>query len=399
MSEGHDADETMAGSDLEPLDDDEGTSLARLRRLARNDDAEAEGGDRTAREELLSALQAPSEVWRLTALQGLARREAPEDLAPLAAAILGSSLDPFLQAEARLILARAGRADVSDLARRALGRRGVVDEARWPVRPLLARRVGLGWPLRRLAALALGHVTPPDAPAARMALRAVLASDPDWAVREAAADALGSLARASALDAEDQRALEAGLADRRGAVRRAAARALSREPGAAVVDAWDAWRSPRSEPYFRYVGSAARRDYKDELVKETRDGRGRNWAPFGVDLEDDEAPEDVDPAHPLVRGLPIPRDDALTRARDLVHQPAIVWSVDPVWPVCCNDYAVFQGHDVMQIAPRGEDPDDWFLEALEPDLPYPDEALEDMEAETFAFRCGWCGWWWTSYRE
>jgi hypothetical protein len=67
--------------------------------------------------------------------------------------------------------------------------------------------------------------------------------------------------------------------------------------------------------------------------------------------------------------------------------------------VCCNDYAVFQGHDALRIAPRGEDPDDWFLEALEPELPYPEEALEDLEAETFAFRCGWCGWWWTSYRE
>lgn len=403
MSGSNEADETVDSADmgesyLEPLDEDEGTSLARLRRLARGDEADG-APDRTARDELLSALQAPSEVWRLTALQGLARRETAEDLAPLAAALLGGSYDPFLQAQARLVLARAGRGDLVDLARRALGRRGLLDEGRWPVRPALGMRVGLGWPLRRLAALALGHAAPHDAAAARAALRGVLGGDPDWAVREAAAEGLGALSATSAQGDDDRRALEAALTDRRGAVRRAAARALTRAPGGAIEDAWDAWRVPSSEPYFRYVGGPARREYRQGLDAATRDGPGRNWVPLGVDPDEDELPDDVDPTHPLVLALAIPRDDALTRARDLVHQPAIAWAVDPVWPVCCNDYAVFQGHAVTELAPRGEDPDDWFLEALEPDLPYPEESLEELEAETFAFRCGWCGWWWTSYRE
>ena len=39
------------------------------------------------------------------------------------------------------------------------------------------------------------------------------------------------------------------------------------------------------------------------------------------------------------------------------------------------------------------------LDSLESDLPYPEESLEELEAETYAFRCGRCGWWWTSYRE
>ncbi|MCO5165403.1 MAG: CbrC family protein [Planctomycetes bacterium] len=377
------------GSDLEELEeDDEGASLARLRELARAPDAPG------ARDELLSALQEPSEVWRLTALQGLARREAPADLAPLAASLLGAASDPFLQAEARLVLARAGEADVVDLARRALGRRGLPEASRWPVRPALARRVGLGWPLRRLGARALGHAGPADASIARAALRGVL-TDPDWAVREAAAEALGALGPGD----EDRRALEAALRDRRGAVRRAAARALGRDPGAPIEDAWDAWRAGGAEPHYRYLGVGGRRDYREDLVKATRDGPGANWAPFGVDPEADDPPDDVDPAHPLVRALAIPRDDALTRARDLIHHPGVAWPVDPVWPVCCNDYAVFHGHALEPLLPRGEDLEDWFLEALEPDLPFPEEGLDELEAETYAFRCGFCGWWWTSYRE
>src|SRR5688572_2776282 len=125
------------GSDegaLEPSD--EGTSLGRLRELARPPEdpvAEPEG----ERQQLLNALQAPSEMWRLTALQGLLRLEPPAALADLASSLLRTSSDPFLAAYARLALAAAGRADVDDLARRALGRGGVVDERRWPVRPRL----------------------------------------------------------------------------------------------------------------------------------------------------------------------------------------------------------------------------------------------------------------------
>ncbi|MBX3466393.1 MAG: hypothetical protein KF878_05775 [Planctomycetes bacterium] len=138
------------GSDLEELDDDsgEGNSLARIRDLARGPD---EPG---ARDELLAALQEPSEVWRLTALQGLARREAPADLAPLAASLLGSAADPFLQAEARLVLARAGEGDVVDLARRALGRRGRPRLRALAGAPGPRPARGPGWPLRRLSALA-----------------------------------------------------------------------------------------------------------------------------------------------------------------------------------------------------------------------------------------------------
>ncbi|MBX3466392.1 MAG: hypothetical protein KF878_05770 [Planctomycetes bacterium] len=182
-------------------------------------------------------------------------------------------------------------------------------------------------------------------------------------------------------------------------MRRAAARALARDPGAPIEDAWDAWRQPGAEPYHRYLGLGGRREYREDLGAATRDGPGANWAPLGVDPEAEDPPDDVDPAHPLVRALAIPRDDALTRARDLVHHPGVAWPVDPVWPVCCNDYAVFHGHALEPLLPRGEDLEDWFLEALEPDLPFPEEGLEDLEAETYAFRCGFCGWWWTSYRE
>lgn len=398
---GDDTDDADSGSDLgdaqdDELDeiedeaDDEGTSLSRLRLLASA--ARTEPG---AREELLAALQADSEAWRLTALQGLDRLETAEDLAPLAASVLARSTDPFLQASARLILARAGRGDAPDLARRALGRRGLTDEARWPIRPTVGRKLGLGWPVRRLSVMALGHV---QAPEARPALRAALATDPDWAVRVAAADALGrSCAQRPAKD--DLAALEHALNDRRGIVRRAAAGALGREPGGAIEDAWDAWRVPGREPYFRYVAGVARREYRDELEKGTRDGLGRNWVPFGLDVEEEDAPEDVDPTHPLIVALTLPRDDACTRARDLVHQPAVTWPVDPLWPVCCEDYSVFHGHAVADVAPGGEDPDEWFLESLESDLPFPEEGLEELEAETYAFRCGWCGAWWTSYRE
>lgn len=392
----------IAESDDEDEDEDEGSSLARLRALARPDPVAAPVAERAAeRQELLDALRSPSEAWRLTALQGLLRFEPAAALADAADALLRTSGDPFLQASARLVLAEAGRADADDLAQRALGRRGAIDEARWPTRPHLARRLGLGWPLRRLAALALGHTGAPGRPT----LRVVLATDPDWAVREAAVVALTRGRAPGAFDADDRKALEAALRDRRGAVRRVAAAALGLDEAATPViaeDSWDAWRVPGREPYFRYVAGPGRREYSDELEKGTRDGLGRNWHLFEVDPDEDEVPDDVPAAHPLVEAPcehGVLLDDALTRARDLVHQPAIAWPVDPLWPVCCGDYAVFHGHAVADAAPAGEDPDEWFLDSLESDLPYPEESLEELEAETYAFRCGRCGWWWTSYRQ
>jgi hypothetical protein len=91
----------------------------------------------------------------------------------------------------------------------------------------------------------------------------------------------------------------------------------------------------------------------------------------------------------------------LLRARDLAHHPAVRWPVDPIWPVCCGDYAILCGHELSACAPAGDDPEDWFLESLDPELPLPDLAVEDLEAEAevYAFRCGRCGWWWTAYRD
>jgi HEAT repeat protein len=391
VSDAPPSDESDVTDELDEPDEDDGDepSLLRPRLLARDGPPAPD-----AREELLETLEAPSEVWRLTALQALLRIEPAASLADRAAPLLAAR-DPYLQATVRRILARAGRADVRDLALRALGRRGVVDEAPWPVRPRVARRHGLAWPLRRLAALALGDAGTPEA---RAALREVLAGDPDWAVREAAA--LGLVAHGAPADAADKAALEAALGDRRASVRRAAAQALSRRP--AGQDGPEAWRVPGCEPYFRYLAGHARREYREELTSGTRDGAGRNWAPFGYDADEtpaEEAPDDVDPAHPLVEGLGIVSDDAVTRARDLVHHPNVAWPADPLWPTCCGDFAVFHGHGVLDVAPRGDDPDAWFLDALEPDLPYPEEGLDELEAETYAFRCGHCGWWWTSYRE
>jgi hypothetical protein len=356
------------------------------------------------RTELLAGLEAPSEAWQLVALQGLERVVEPADLVDAAAVLVEEALDPLLLGQARLALARAGARglDVDDLAGRALGQRGEVDDGAWPLRAWIGRRTGIGWPARRMATLGLGALVAGRgrrAEAARSALRTVLVRDPDWAVREAAATALGrSRAR------PDREVLEGALADRRLAVRSAAAAALERAEPAGDDDP-DAWRNPGGEPCFRYLGRPARRDYVGELGRGARDGRGRNWRSFDSVDDDDpldpggeaEAPADVDPLHPLV--LALNRRDGVTCARDLAHHPPVRWAVDPTWPVCCGDYALFLGHDLAACVPPGDDVEEWFCEALDPDLPLPEEGLEELEAETYAFRCGRCGWFWTAYRE
>lgn len=361
--------------------------LADLHRLGGLDDGDEQP--------LLEALARPAEPWRLAALQGLARRGHP--VVPSAAErMLGEGVvDPFLAATCRLHLAAAGRADPADLAARALGRRGVPWEGPWPPRPRVARRTGGGWPLRRLAVQALAYV--PDALAT---LRRVIADDPDWAVREAAVLAVaGPPAAPRALSPVARAALELAREDRRAAVRRAALRLLgASEPS--PPDGPFAWRVPGSEPYFRYVAASAREAYGAELEPATRNGPGRNWATFGLELDldlDEQPPKDVSPHWPAIKLALAGVEDAMSLARDLVHHPAVPWGDEPDWPVCCGDYAVLYGHDLAATAPATQELERWFVESLRPDLPRPAECLPELDAEVYAFRCGRCGRWQTAY--
>lgn len=355
------------------------TGLAALReRSAATDDTS-----------FLEAVARPESSWRLAGLAGL-REVDPDAAATCAERLLEQGVeDPFLLATCHLIQARVGRGDPDDLAARADGRRGLVWEGTWPPRPQLAKRSGGGWPIRRLAVQALACFPEVDGVLARVALE-----DPDWAVRLAAAEALGQRTGATA-----RRALAECGDDRRMAVRRAAVAAL--EGGSAVLpDEQTAWRVPGAEPYFRYFGGSARREYLEEMQIGTRNGPGRNWGTFGVFIDLDlgeEPPRDVSPRWPAVqlalRGVP----DAVTRARDLVHHPGVAWGDEPHWPTCCGDYTVFYGHHVAEAAPASEEVEDWFRESLLEDLPPPEAALEDFDAELYAFRCGFCGRWWTVY--
>ena len=362
-----------------------GLSLRRLQELAFADAIE---DDQVA--ELLDGLNAPRSTWRLIALQGLARHR-PQAAQAGAKRLyaLACESDPFLIATIDLVRSACGEGDPRRLAERALGRQGRPEDGSWPMRPLLARRRGLGWPLRRLAVQALGQLAEAD----RAAIRRVACTDPDWAVREE-----GVLALGRALDAEDEACLERCLEDPRLPVRRAAAEALGRELNPREGEERFAWRVVGSEPYFRYLAGSARREYSGELNPGTRHGAGRNWTSFGlwVDMDlGDETPEDVDPSWPLVKTLGV--DTALTQARDLLHHPSIGWADDPTWPICCADYTVFCGHDVERNAPAAAEVERWFAESLIPDLPLPGGQWDDLDVERYVFRCGFCGTWWTCY--
>ncbi|MGE0712661.1 MAG: HEAT repeat domain-containing protein [Planctomycetota bacterium] len=361
------------------------SGLGRLRAL-RDQEALASGDE----EELAQALRAPADTWRLTAIQALVRHRSPAAL-PGAQRLLelDCETDPFLLGTLRLVLASAGEGDLRGLERRALGRKGLVGEGPWPVRPLAGRGVGLGWPLRRLAVQALGCLAGTD----RAVLRRVIETDPDWAVREEAVYALGP-----PIDQEDEETLGKALDDARLPVRRAAAQLLEVRLNPLEGEGRYAWRAPGSEPYFRYFAGSSRRDYHEELAPGTRHGVGRNWSTFGIWCEIDmgeEPPGDVSSNWPLVKALEV--DTALTQARDLVHHPGVVWGDDPLWPVCCQDYAVFYGHQVEATAPAAMDIDAWFTESLVPALPKPQAPWRELDAERYVFRCGYCGSWWTCY--
>lgn len=362
-----------------------GLALRRLQELAFADAI----GDDEARE-LREGLDAPRSTWRLIALQGLARhRPEAAQLGAERLYQLACESDPFLVATIDLVRASIGIGDPRRLAERALGRLGRPEDVLWPMRPLPARRRGLGWPLRRLAIQALGHLVAGD----RATIRRVALTDPDWAVREEAVAALGQ-----ALDAEDEACLEACIEDTRLTVRRAAAEALGRPLNPREGEERYAWRVPGSEPYFRYFAGSARREYAGELNPGTRHGAGRNWSSFGlwVDVDlGDETPEDVDLSWPLVSALGV--DTALTQARDLLHHPGVGWADDPTWPICCADYTVFYGHDVARNAPAAVEVERWFAESLIPDLPLPGGAWDELDVERYVFRCGFCGTWWTCY--
>ncbi len=364
-----------------------GTGLTELHRLG----ALRQGGEQA----LLEALARPDEPWRLAALQGLVRRDHPRALAAAERLLAEGVRDPFLDVTCRAVLAAHGRGDLGDLAARALGRRGVPWEGSWVPRPQVARRAGAGWPQRRLAARALGHC-----PDATPTLRQVLERDPDWSVRQAAAEALaGDGSRP--LTAAAREALEVARADRRSAVRRVALRRLDPDADpAGERDGSFAWRVPGREPYFRYLAAAARREYAAELEAGTRNGPGRNWTTFGFEIDldmGDTPPRDVSPHWPAIKLALAGVEDALTLARDLVHHPAVPWGDEPFWPVCCGDYCLLYGHDLAEVAPASQDLERWFLESLIDPLPQPAESLPELDAEVYAFRCGRCGRWWTCY--
>lgn len=360
--------------------------LSRLRELRDQELLAAEG-----EQELLTALMAPASTHRLVAIQALAKHESPAAQVGAERLLeLDCETDPFLLATLRLVLARSGQGDPQDLARRALGRKGLIAEGVWPPRPLAGRRHGLGWALRRLAVQALGCLPDGD----RAVLRRVLSSDPDWAVREEAVYALGP-----PLDPEDEGSLLMAREDQRASVRRAAAEMLGRRLAPEEqAEARYAWRVPGYEPYFRYAAGAALREYAEELEPGTRHGAGRNWGSFGIWCEIDvgeEPPHDVSPDWEQVKALAV--DTALTQARDLVHHPGLLWAEEPLWPVCCHDYAVFYGHDLSAVAPAAIDVESWFRESLVRGLPRPEGGWRDLDAETYAFRCGYCGSWYTAY--
>lgn len=359
--------------------------LRRLRRLASQTELD---GD--SEQELIQGLTCASQTWRLIALQGLVRHESSAAVSGAERLLeMKTETDPFLVASCRLVLAGAGKGDADDLAERALGRRGLVHEGMWPTRPQLARRTGEGWPLRRLAIQALGALG-----GRRDALRWAATSDPDWAVREEAVRALGA-----PIDEGDDEALEQARQDDWLPVRVAAAEALGKDPEPArEPDERYAWRVAGWEPYFRYLCGNGRQEYADELVVGTRNGPGRNWSTFGIlcDLDmGDQPPGDVNSRWSLVRSLGV--DSAMTQARDLLHHPAIAWGEEPSWPVCCHDYSVFYGHNLASACPPALDIETWFLESLVIEMPLPDCSFEDLEADTYAFRCGFCGSWWTTY--
>lgn len=360
--------------------------LRKLRHLADRSELDDE-----AEQVLLEGLTATSSAWRLAALQGLVRHGSTAAL-PMAERLLElkRETDPFLLATLQLVLAGNGKGDLDDLARRATGRRGLIHEGPWPPRPHLARRIGEGWPLRRLAVQALGCTD-----GGRDVLRQVIAADPDWAVREEAVHALGT-----PLDDVERAALKEAREDPSRPVRVAAARALGGEGLGLASDPDErfAWRVPGSEPYFRYLSGVSRQEYGEELNRATRNGPGRNWATFGIlcDLDlGDRPPPDVNPHWRLIRALGV--DASLTMARDLLHHPSIAWGEDPLWPVCCNDFAIFYGHNLDTVCPPGLELELWFLESLVPEMPLPDCKLPELEADTYAFRCGYCGAWYTTY--
>ena len=369
---------------------------------------------------LLGALRdAAADGARLLALRGLRARSADRpDLRQLildeARALVAPSrealIDPFLRGFADLVLAEAGEGAPHELVARARGRRGRgATQRSWPARLVVAKRRGEGWEVRRLAVQALGALAAVRHDARDLALGPLLAlleGDPDWAVRREAALALSALGGGLPLRAEVQDALRrSALDDPRRGVRVSAAQGLG-EPAARLLPGEDpdelyAWRVPRFEPYYRYLAGAARAEYSDELHRSTRDGMGRNWWTFGILVDSEmgeEPPDDVPPESALVRSLG-ELDAPRTQARDLAHHPGVAWDEGPSWPICCSDFAQFHGHSLAAAAPPGQDPERWFLNWLAPNWPAPGQPLSELEAETYVFRCGWCGVWLTEFAQ
>lgn len=390
----------------------EGEQLRRVRRAVQRGEGD-EGF-------LMGALrEGAADGARLLALRGLrARSLSRPDLRQLildeARALVTPSrealVDPFLRGFADVVLAEAGEGAPAELVGRARGRRGRGAVQRsWPARMAVAKRRGEGWEVRRLAVQALGALAAVRNDARDPALEALpplLDGDPDWAVRREAALALVAAGGGLPLRADVQDLLRRSARDDpRRAVRVAAAQGVG-QPVTRLLPGEDpdelyAWRVPPSEPYYRYLAGAARAEYSDELARSTRDGRGRNWWTFGVLVDEDlgeEPPDDVPPESALVRALR-DLDAPRTQARDLAHHPAIAWDEGPSWPICCSDFAQFHGHSLESAAPEGQDPERWFLDWLAPNWPAPGQPLSEMEAETYVFRCGWCGVWLTEFAQ